>query len=183
MLEPGQIIKKFKAKDGTEIVLRLVDKDDANNFMNMYNGVIDEQEFIGQTERETLHEEIKWIDEELRKLKKKEKIQLFAESDGKIVGQCSVENDSGRLSHVGNLNIAIMKPFRENLIGITITKETIKLAKKHLKTKIIKLVVTENNKRAIKLYQKLGFKKFGYLPRGIISKNKFVGRIYMYKEL
>lgn len=183
MLKPGQVIKKIKAKDGSDIILRLVDKNDAKDFMEMYNSIIDEQVFVGQTERETLQEEINWVKEELEKLKLGIKIQLFAESGDNIVGQCSVERDSGRLMHTANLNISIVKPFREIEIGTVISKEAIKLAKKYLKIKLIKLVVTEDNKRAFNLYKKLGFKKFGYLPRGIKSKKGYTGRIYMYKEL
>lgn len=185
MLKPGQIAKKFKSKKGDEIVLRLIDKDDAKDFGRMYNSIIKEGDFVMQLRPETPTETNRWVKEEIKKLIQNQKIQLLAVSDGKIIGQCGIiiEKQTGRTAHVGKYAISIQKDYREQGIGTVLSREAINLAKKHLGIKIAKLSLMEDNKRALALYKKLGFKEVGTIPNVIRRKSSYVGQTIMYREL
>ena len=49
--------------------------------------------------------------------------------------------------------------------------------------KIVKLFVFANNKRAIHLYQKLGFKKVGLLKDALKDKGRYFDEIIMAKDI
>lgn len=51
------------------------------------------------------------------------------------------------------------------------------------KTKIITLAVDSKNKKAINLYKKMGFKKYGLLKNGSKINSKFINNYYMYKTI
>ncbi len=70
-------------------------------------------------------------------------------------------------------------------LGKFLTQEVIKLAKKELKPapKIIKLEVYVNNKPAIGLYKKMGFKIVAKIPKQIQYKGKLIGEYIMLKYL
>ncbi len=60
-------------------------------------------------------------------------------------------------------------------------KKTLEKAKEHIDgLKIICLSVFADNKRALHVYEKAGFKKYGELPNGVIRKNELSNHIYMY---
>lgn len=85
--------------------------------------------------------------------------------------------------HVGTFGITMAKDFRNKGIGTTLMELVLEEAKKLKDLKIITLGVFGNNPIAKNLYKKLGFVEYGYLPKGIVHKGKFVDHIYMYKEI
>ena len=87
--------------------------------------------------------------------------------------------------HVGEFGIAIKKEFRGIGLGSFLMREIIQLAKTELKPKpkIIKLGVFANNKPAIALYKKMGFKQVAVLPRHLEYKGNLVAEIIMYLEV
>jgi ribosomal protein S18 acetylase RimI-like enzyme len=61
--------------------------------------------------------------------------------------------------------------------------EVLKMAKKDLLgLKIFKLEVYENNKPAIALYKKMGFKEVGKIPKAIQHNRKLIGEYIMIKD-
>ncbi len=49
--------------------------------------------------------------------------------------------------------------------------------------RMITLNVFANNPVAMKLYKKMGFKKFGSLPKSVLHRGKYIGNDYMYLNL
>jgi len=49
--------------------------------------------------------------------------------------------------------------------------------------KILTLTVFATNKRAIHVYQKVGFKETGRILKGIYRKGKYLDRVIMTKEI
>ncbi len=70
-------------------------------------------------------------------------------------------------------------------LGALLMKEIIKLAKKELRPrpKIIRLSVFQANISAIKLYEKIGFKKAAQIPKQFYYKGKFIDEMVMLLEL
>ncbi|MCK4429215.1 MAG: GNAT family N-acetyltransferase, partial [Candidatus Aenigmarchaeota archaeon] len=62
-------------------------------------------------------------------------------------------------------------------------QELIKEAKKNLKIEIIELEVFAENKVALTLYKKVGFKKIGIVRKGYKKKRKYFDRVLMVKYL
>ena len=108
-------------------------------------------------------------------------IQLVAECDNKIVGTANIELDKWRRNHIAILGITIIQEYRGMGLGKYLISEVIKLAKKKLnpKPKIIQLEVYTNNKPAIGLYKKMGFKQIAKLPKQIQYKGKLIDELVM----
>lgn len=117
--------------------------------------------------------------------KKQKRVFLVAEENNKIVGTASIHLSPGRQEHIGNFGITIQKGYRGMGLGSYLMGEIIKLAKKELKPKpkIIRLSVFQTNKRAIRFYQKFGFKRVAEIPKQIKFKGKLVDEIIMLLEL
>ena len=62
-------------------------------------------------------------------------------------------------------------------------KKVIELSKKEMDLEIIRLSLFKDNKRAVNLYKKFGFRKYGELPRARKKGNKYFNELQMYKEL
>jgi len=99
----------------------------------------------------------------------------------KIVGHVSVELNKYRRSHIGKLAVGIISGYKGIGLGEYLATEVINLAKKELGTKIIQLEVYVDNKSAINLYKKLGFKKVARLPKQIQYKGKLIDKFIMIK--
>jgi RimJ/RimL family protein N-acetyltransferase len=52
-----------------------------------------------------------------------------------------------------------------------------------LNYQIVRVEVFSDNTKAINLYQKFGFEKYGCLPNGLYRKNKYSDKIEMYKKI
>lgn len=167
--------KEFKAKDGTKIIFREPKKNDAKELLKFINSFSSEAKSgILMNERMTLKKEEKWLNESLSKIKENLKIQIFAEHNGKIVGECSLNRKTLKESHRSILGIAIIKDYRHKGIGTRMIKEIIKLARKRMKgLKIVELGVIEYNKAAKGLYKKIGFKKVSIIPKAIKEGNRY----------
>lgn len=181
--KPGQLIKKFKAKNGKEVVIRTIKYGDLKLVLNYINKLIEEDTFIMTNEKKSFKEEKNWIKKRLDEMKKGKGITLISGCDKKIVGISQLDPGSGdRSPHVCNFGIGVLKKYRSLGIGKEMTRQIITIAKK-MKFKIILLGVFANNEVAIRLYKKLGFKQVARLPKIFLYKGKYVDDIWMVKKL
>lgn len=107
-----------------------------------------------EKEREYL-ESIEYLDKSL---------YFVAINDGEIVGSAVFHaSQKPRLSHRGEISISVKKSMWGNHIGSCFMDKIIQFAKYVAGIKIISLEVRSDNRRAIALYKKYGFKKIGTL--------------------
>lgn len=92
-----------------------------------------------------------------QELENKNSIYIVAKCEGKIVGFGGIWKS---VDDVHVTNIVVKKDFRHLGIGTKILEKIISISKE-LKFNSITLEVNENNKNAIKLYEKFGFEKLG----------------------
>lgn len=169
-----------------KIIIRPLSQKDlgkAKQFQIFINRLIEEDAPLKANKKVSLKEEENWLKNQLAKIKAKKTILLVAESNNKIIGNCGLDIDWGRRSHVAKFCITIDKDYRSQGVGGKLAKEIIQQAKTKLKAKIIRLSVYPTNKKAIKFYQKLGFKQVSIVPKQIQEKGKLISEIIMLKEL
>ena len=181
---------KFKTFGNKQIIIRpLLSKDlkAAKKFQNFLNSLIKENAKITTSRQLTLKEEINFLKSALKGAKSKKKVLLVAEDNnsGIVAGLTNIHLKDGRQSHVGHLGISIRNGYRGAGLGSFLMREIISLAKKTLKPRpqILRLSVFPNNKPALKLYKKFGFKKAASIPRQFEYKGKLLDEVVMILDL
>ena len=109
-------------------------------------------------------------------------VMLVAKVDGKIVGDASLSRLPRRLSHRGDLGIAVVKEYWNQGIGSQLMSKILDFAKEN-SFEIIDLQVRSDNLRAIHLYERYGFQKIGTHPTFFKINNEYVSFDYMYLEV
>jgi ribosomal protein S18 acetylase RimI-like enzyme len=134
-------------------------------------------------EQPSIADEHKWFSDALNGIKAGNLVLVVAEVDSKVVGWCDVGRKyPGRpVDHRGVLGICIKKEFRDKGVGKALMKEAIE--KSRGKFESIELGVFSSNLRAIRLYEKFGFKKIGHIPNAIKRAGKYFDEEVMYLEL
>jgi len=170
------------------IIIRELMKKDlsrSKKFQNYINSLIAERAKILYKTKHTIKDEKEWLKKKLNEVLRRKLVLLIAEHGDMIVGKTEIGLEREKKDHVGGLGISIGKGYRGIGLGKYLTTEVIKLAEKKLKPspKIIKLEVFVNNKPAINLYKKLGFKIVARIPKQIQYKGKLIDEFIMLKFL
>jgi RimJ/RimL family protein N-acetyltransferase len=111
-------------------------------------------------------------------------VHLFIFSGKQIVGIGGITLKEHVESHVGTLAISIHYEYRDQGLGSWLLETLLLEAKKRLlDIKVVTLEVFENNPRARRLYEKMGFIQYGKLPHGIHHRNKLVDSVLMYRTI
>lgn len=161
----------FILKDSRELVIRKATEEDAEKvleYLNIIGGETDFLSFGVEGLNITLEEERNYFKNSTAK-----NFFLIAEIEEKIVGNCSISTNEKRirLKHFGELGIG------NKLI------ETALLLGKNGGLKKVNLETRSDNKKAIVLYKKLGFKEEGTIKRGILIDEKFYDLLVMGIEI
>jgi ribosomal protein S18 acetylase RimI-like enzyme len=91
----------------------------------------------------------------------------IATLNNKVIGWCDISSLHRHVhAHVGSLGIGVLASYRGKGIGRALMMSALKAAQAKGLTRV-ELTVRENNKNAIALYKKLGFKAEGYHPKAI----------------
>jgi len=108
---------------------------------------------------------------------------LTAEWEGAPCGMANLYiQPYKKLAHQCLFAIIVDKDHRGRGIGTALMQDLMKLAKETFNIEILHLEVYEGNP-AIHLYQRLGFKEFGFQKHFIKEKGEYLGKIFMQKSL
>ncbi len=181
----GKIVYQGKSKNGKDILFRYPTPDDLEGLTTFINTLSKEQTYIlYQGEQLTIEQEKEYLDKQLTQIAKNKAVQLLVFFDGQLIGNSQIDLKGKIESHVGLFGISLSKDFRGEGIGTLLMEKLLEEARLNLKgLKIVILSVFANNPIAKKLYEKMGFKEYGNLPKGVLYKGEFVDHIYMYKEV
>jgi L-amino acid N-acyltransferase YncA len=174
--------RKFRAKDGREVVLRSIRWEDLDDCLEFINSLVEEGADILVDKKGSREEEADWLGKRLARAVKGEIIELIAEVDGKMVANSEVERRSGLMSHVGYLGIGIKADYRGIGIGTQII-QVLKEESKKAGLKVLVLDVFATNKTAQALYRKMGFEDAGRTPKAICKNGKYIDLVRMALEL
>lgn len=181
-LREGAFIRSFVARDGRQVRLRAPRWSDLDDMLGFINSLVEEGAQITATEKKTRDEEVDWLAKLLSDVEKDRRIAIAAEVDGRFIGLVEVTPERGSSAHVGILGIAIKEGYRDVGIVTEMIREAETQAKR-LGIEIITLDVFASNLRARHLYEKLGYKAVGCIPRFFKRDGAYIDRIMMAKTL
>jgi len=185
MFIPGQIIKKFISKKGKEMVIRYPKWEDLEELTRYANKLSYEDTFVTFSGEEIKkEEEAKVLSEWFCQMEAGNKVVLGCFYGEKLVGVAAIRRDKSvrkRSLHVGIFGISVEKEFRGEGVGYELGRAIIEEAKKKIKgLKMVILDVFSLNTKAQSLYQKLGFKEAGRLPKKILYRGSYIDEVKMY---
>ena len=105
-------------------------------------------------------------------------ILLVAKDGDRIVGDASLNRFPRRMSHRGELGVSVVKEYWNQGIGGRLIAKIIEFAREN-SFEIIDLEVRSDNKGAIHLYEKMGFKKIGAHPECMKVNREYISCDYM----
>ena len=181
IVKTGKILRRITAKNGKEVILRTLRWEDLDDLIVLMNSLVDEGAEIGRNVKVTRDEEADWLGKKLASLERGEEFFLVAEADGKAIGTSGLTKKKGWWSHVGELGIIIEKSYRNVGIGTEMLEEILAQAEK-MGLKILTLRLFSTNRTAYHLYEKLGFRETGRIPRALYKDGKYLDEVIMTKE-
>ena len=163
-------MRKVALKDGREVTLRFLKAEDNDKLYEMFSSM-SEKALEWSMAPYTKKDVERWISS------LPNSIALVAEYQGNIVGWASVYKiPSPRRLGVGELSVYLHQEFHNVGLGSAMTERLLQLAKNQ-KMHRIELHVVAENKNAIRLYEKFGFRIEG------ISTDKYYGHDSKYHNL
>jgi len=156
------VYKTVELTDCRKATLNWLKKEDIPEVMKVLNSVIKEGTYLFiNNEITDIEQELQWFERGT----KEGMCYLVARVEGKVVGGASIHPKTDKHAHIASYGVFIHKSYRNLGLGTTLTKEFIEIAKKR-GLEILQLSVYATNKRAVRIYQKCGFKEAGRLKNG-----------------
>jgi len=187
-LKGGQVYKKLWTKNDQTVVLRSIRWEDLPSLVDFANSLVEDRDIdpdfgILLDRKQTLETEADFLGNWMAGVEKGEQVHVVADVDGKLVGNSDVTR--GKFNdefYHGKLGIALRRDYRDLGIGAEMMKTLIDESRK-LGLKTIELETFATNPRAIHVYEKVGFKQVGRIPKKIFRKDHHIDIIIMSIEL
>lgn len=171
-------------KNGKAFIVRQPLEKDAEALAQYMNELSIEKTYIVfQGEKTTKSETIEYIKRIKKNVRNKKELCLLLFCEKELIGMADIALRQKIYEHIGNTSITIKKKFRGNGLGVLLMERLIAGSVHLVGIKKIILQVFGNNKPAISLYKKFGFKEYGRLPKAIKWRGKYVDEILMYKNV
>jgi RimJ/RimL family protein N-acetyltransferase len=179
----GKVIRQFSMK-GKKVAFRYPRKNDLDGFLKNINSLVDEKAYLLIQKKLTRSQERKWLEGNMKDMRKGDVVQVCVDLDGRFAGSSQIKRKHGDARrHIVELGISIHRDFRGMGIGTELMKTMEALAKSHMKAKVLELSYEEDNIRSKHLYEKLGYKEVGRIPKGINHYGKYMDEVLMVKVL
>lgn len=170
-------------------MIRKLEWDDFEDLIGTYYSYYEEfktDPYLGIVffrERPSMGHEIEWFSSLYAAIESGDAVAMVVEENGHAVGICDVRRNrpGTEVSHLGVLGIAIGKEHRGHGLGEALLRASIEECRGKFHT--ILLSVFGFNKKAIHLYEKIGFEKYGSMPNGVFRDNAYHEEINMYLSL
>lgn len=176
----------FKAKNGQEIEIRSPYENEAQLVLDMMVDVSAHSPYILSTpesfKQKTVESQIKWFKD---CQESDASILLAVFNNGRIIGFCGGHSYKDiKRRHRAGLGVTLHPDFRGIGIGQKLMEVLLDNMKRFTGIQIIELDVMLNNQQALRLYEKLGFKKAGIFPKAfILPSGEVSDNLTMYLEV
>lgn len=158
------------------MIIREFTMDDLPEMISIWNEIVEEGNAFPQEESLTLKTGFTFFNSQSH---------VGVAFDGEILGlYIPHPNNVGRCSHIANASYAVSSKARGKHIGQKLVSDSIEKAKE-LDFLILQFnAVVEDNLSARHLYEKLGFKQLGVIPKGFrLDNDEFANICPYYIEL
>jgi len=161
------IVEKAKPEDAEKII----------EFLKIVGSESDNLLFGKEGLPVTVSQEIEIIED----INSSERNAMFAaKMDDEVVGICQINCfGRNRISHRSEIALSVKKAYWGKGVGSKMMETLIGFAKNTAKAEILSLEVKSDNERAIALYQKFGFKKFGTYKKFFKINGNYYDADYM----
>ena len=163
--------KKILLKDGREAILKSPCVSDAEKMLAYIITSCGETEFLSRYPEEwslTVAQEEAWV---RRVREDPNTMTITCYVDGDIAGNCEINfRTEKKTAHRATVAIALLQAYWGLGIGSAMLAELIKEAERK-NVQIVELDVVEGNTRALRLYEKIGFRKVSEKPNAFRLKD------------
>ena len=167
-----------------ELVIEEAQREDAASLARLLETVALESDFLAQDARSSIlsaKQLASYID---NRQNVTNEICLVAKLGREVIGVCNVTSDQDtKTSHIGDVFIAVAKPYWGNGVGQSLMETMIDWADHTPEIRRLELTVQARNERAVHLYQKFGFDIEGTKKRGARTKNGEFLDVYLMAKL
>lgn len=177
-------MKKLSLRDGREITIRKAVRSDALKMVQYVSKIGGESDNLtfGLNEFDITVEKEELIIDSTNS--RDNSIMIVAEMDGQIVSMLSLGSGTRqRTRHVGEFGITVGKPFWGLGIGSAMIEYMLEWARDTHIIRKINLRARIDNKNAISLYKKYGFKEEGVATRDLYINGIFYDSVLMGLEI
>ncbi len=188
-MKKGGIYLVFKTDDGRTITLRPLRRGDLDALVPFANSFVRERKrnrelgITSMERRMTRTDEKKFLDKTLQDEAKRRRVSVAAFDGDRLVGHCDVVGKTSRDErHTGLLGIVVVEGYRGVGLGEKMVRTALGQAPK-LGIWAIELEVFATNAPAKHLYEKLGFKTVGIIPKKVLRDGRFTDIVLMYIHL
>lgn len=170
--------------NGKKILLRNAEQEDAQMLINYLRTTCGETRFLVKEPEEinlTVQQEEKFIKDSIESATD---LMLLAFMDGVYIGNCSFAGmESSRYRHRATMGIALYQKYTGMGIGRAMITKLLQIARERGYEQM-ELEVVKDNKRAVHLYESLGFQIYGIFPDNMKYKDGSYADVYwMMKKL
>jgi len=169
---------------GEEVVVRRTVEDDAEALIRYVNDVAGETDNLtfGAGDFDISVDREKEILVET--LKSDNRLFLVAELRERIIGTLTFSGGrSSRTAHVGGFGMTVRREYWGRGIGTLLVQTMLGWARAGGKVRKVNLRVRTDNQRAIRLYEKMGFRREGVHTRDLLIHGQFVACLAMGLEI
>lgn len=158
------------------LIIREYTAGDLPTIIELWNEVVEDGLYFPQDQPLSLTEATDFFGSQTR--------TAVAELAGEIVGLYILHpNSVGRIGHIGNASYAVKRQLKGKKIGEKLVRDSLEQAQA-AGFKIMQFnAVVANNYGALHLYEKIGFKKAGMIPKGFLLPDGSYEDIYIYYYL
>jgi ribosomal protein S18 acetylase RimI-like enzyme len=181
-MKSGKILEAFSLKDGRRVVLRTPKWEDLDDLLELMNLLVEEKAEVIVDEKLSREKEAEWLSNVLLRLEKGQTFFLVAEVDGRLVASSDLHIGKGSEKYASAVGIAVKSGFRDLALGTRVMRAIVKQAQK-IGLKVLVLSVFATNKRAIHVYEKVGFVQTGRVPKKHFREGKYIDEVAMAKLL
>ena len=162
--------------NGQKASLSWLQEADLPQVIAAVNSVIREDKYLlAEKEITGLESEVRWF----QMAEASGMRYLLARVNGTVVGGANLMPLKGKRAHIAEFGVFVIKSHRNLGLGTALLEEFIEIARKS-GCQIVQLSAFSNNKRALHVYRKCGFKRCGKLTRDIkFADGTYADRIIM----
>jgi RimJ/RimL family protein N-acetyltransferase len=179
----------FRTKDGRSVALRHLRSRDLDALVLFANSFVREKKgnrelgIISFEKRMTRAKEKEFLDKTLPNVAKRRGVSVAAFAGDRLVGLCDiVGRSSSDERHTGLLGIIVAQGYRGVGLGEEMVRTALNQAS-NLGIWLVELEVFATNEPARRVYEKLGFRAFGTIPKKILRDGRFTDTVGMYVHL